>query len=215
MDKKYFYLLKKKAETEEPIVEDIYDVGTICEIKQILKLPGNTVRVLVEGKTRGKIANYLEKEPFLKVEIEEIEDNQYENDKEVDALVRLVKTNFDEYIKLSGDSSSDLTIGVEDLEEPGRIADVIGSYINISQEQKQELIGIVDSKERLEKILTIINEEIEILKIERKIGIKVKNKIDKVQKEYYLKEQLKAIQEELGEDEEDKKEINLYKRKNK
>ncbi len=167
----------------------------------------------MEGKTRGRIVNYLEEEPFLKVEIEEIEDNQYEDDKEVDALIRLVKTNFDEYIKLSGDSSSDLTVGVEDLEEPGRIADVIGSYININQEEKQELIGIIDSKERLERILIIINEEIEILKIERKIGIKVKNKIDKVQKEYYLKEQLKAIQEELGEDEEDKKEINLYKEK--
>ncbi|EJP6473669.1 endopeptidase La [Clostridium botulinum] len=210
---KIFLSAQKEAETEEPIVEDIYDVGTICEIKQILKLPGDTVRVLVEGKTRGRIVNYLEKEPFLKVEIEEIEDNQYEDDKEVDALIRLIKTNFDEYIKLSGDSSSDLTVGVEDLEEPGRIADVIGSYININQEQKQELIGIVDSKERVEKILIIINEEIEILKIERKIGIKVKNKIDKVQKEYYLKEQLKAIQEELGEDEEDKKEINLYKEK--
>lgn len=213
MNKKYFYLLKKRLKQKKPIVEDIYDVGTICEIKQILKLPGDTVRVLVEGKTRGRIVNYLEEEPFLKVEIEEIEDNQYEDDKEVDALIRLVKTNFDEYIKLSGDSSSDLNVGVEDLEEPGKIADVIGSYININQEEKQDLIGIIDSKERLEKILIIINEEIEILKIERKIGIKVKNKIDKVQKEYYLKEQLKAIQEELGEDEEDKKEINLYKEK--
>ena len=212
-EQKIFLSAQKEAETEEPIVEDIYDVGTICEIKQILKLPGDTVRVLVEGKTRGRIINYLEEEPFLKVEIEEIEDNQYEDDKEVDALIRLVKTNFDEYIKLSGDSSSDLTVGVEDLEEPGKIADVIGSYININQEEKQDLIGIIDSKERLEKILIIINEEIEILKIERKIGIKVKNKIDKVQKEYYLKEQLKAIQEELGEEEEDKKEINLYKEK--
>ncbi|APH18378.1 endopeptidase La [Clostridium botulinum] len=212
-EQKIFLSAQKEAETEEPIVEDIYDIGTICEIKQILKLPGDTVRVLVEGKTRGRIVNYLEEEPFLKVEIEEIEDNQYEDDKEVDALIRLVKTNFDEYIKLSGDSSSDLTVGVDDLEEPGRIADVIGSYININQEEKQELIGIIDSKERLERILIIINEEIEILKIERKIGIKVKNKIDKVQKEYYLKEQLKAIQEELGEDEEDKKEINLYKEK--
>ncbi len=212
-EQRIFLSAQKEAETEEPIVEDIYDVGTICEIKQILKLPGDTVRVLVEGKTRGRIVNYLEEEPFLKVEIEEIEDNQYEDDKEVDALIRLVKTNFDEYIKLSGDSSSDLTVGVEDLEEPGKIADVIGSYININQEEKQDLIGIIDSKERLEKILIIINEEIEILKIERKIGIKVKNKIDKVQKEYYLKEQLKAIQEELGEDEEDKKEINLYKEK--
>ncbi|MGO5073912.1 endopeptidase La [Clostridium sporogenes] len=212
-EQKIFLSAQKEAETEEPIVEDIYDVGTICEIKQILKLPGDTVRVLVEGKTRGRIVNYLEEEPFLKVEIEEIEDNQYEDDKEVDALIRLVKTNFDEYIKLSGDSSSDLTVGVEDLEEPGKIADVIGSYININQEEKQDLIGIIDSKERLESILIIINEEIEILKIERKIGIKVKNKIDKVQKEYYLKEQLKAIQEELGEDEEDKKEINLYKEK--
>ncbi|PIH00550.1 endopeptidase La [Clostridium combesii] len=212
-EQKIFLSAQKEAETEEPIVEDIYDIGTICEIKQILKLPGDTVRVLVEGKTRGRIVNYLEEEPFLKVEIEEIEDNQYEDDKEVDALIRLVKTNFDEYIKLSGDSSSDLIVGVEDLEEPGRIADVIGSYININQEEKQELIGIIDSKERLERILIIINEEIEILKIERKIGIKVKNKIDKVQKEYYLKEQLKAIQEELGEDEEDKKEINLYKEK--
>lgn len=212
-EQKIFLSAQKEAETEEPIVEDIYDIGTICEIKQILKLPGDTVRVLVEGKTRGRIVNYLEEEPFLKVEIEEIEDNQYEDDKEVDALIRLVKTNFDEYIKLSGDSSSDLIVGVEDLEEPGRIADVIGSYININQEEKQELIGIIDSKERLERILIIINEEIEILKIERKIGIKVKNKIDKLQKEYYLKEQLKAIQEELGEDEEDKKEINLYKEK--
>ncbi|RHW66553.1 endopeptidase La [Clostridium botulinum] len=212
-EQKIFLSAQKEAETEEPIVEDIYDIGTICEIKQILKLPGDTVRVLVEGKTRGRIVNYLEEEPFLKVEIEEIEDNQYEDDKEVDALIRLVKTNFDEYIKLSGDSSSDLIVGVDDLEEPGRIADVIGSYININQEEKQELIGIIDSKERLERILIIINEEIEILKIERKIGIKVKNKIDKVQKEYYLKEQLKAIQEELGEDEEDKKEINLYKEK--
>ncbi|EKS4345876.1 endopeptidase La [Clostridium botulinum] len=212
-EQKIFLSAQKEAETEEPIVEDIYDVGTICEIKQILKLPEDTVRVLVEGKTRGRIVNYLEEEPFLKVEIEEIEDNQYEDDKEVDALIRLVKTNFDEYIKLSGDSSSDLTVGVEDLEEPGKIADVIGSYININQEEKQDLIGIIDSKERLEKILIIINEEIEILKIERKIGIKVKNKIDKVQKEYYLKEQLKAIQEELGEEEEDKKEINLYKEK--
>ncbi|WP_251861094.1 endopeptidase La [Clostridium sp. Marseille-Q2269] len=210
---KIFLSAQKEAETEEPIVEDIYDIGTICEIKQILKLPGDTVRVLVEGKTRGRIVDYLEKEPFMKVEIEEIEDDEYEGDKEVDALIRFVKTNFDEYMKLSGDSSSDLIIGVDDLQEPGRIADVIGSYINITQEEKQEIIGIVDSKERLEKILIIINEEIEILKIERKIGIKVKDKIDKAQKEYYLKEQLKTIQEELGEEEEDKKEINLYKEK--
>ncbi|EJO5348418.1 endopeptidase La [Clostridium botulinum] len=210
---KIFLSAQKEAETEDPIVEDIYDVGTICEIKQILKLPGDTVRVLVEGKTRGRIVNYLEEDPFLKVEIESIEDNKYEEDKEVDALIRLVKTNFDEYIKLLGNSSSDLIVGIEDLQEPGRIADVIGSYININQEEKQELIGIVDSKERLEKILIILNQEIEILKVERKIGIKVKNKIDKVQKEYYLKEQLKAIQEELGEEEEDKKEIKLYKDK--
>ena len=210
---KIFLSAQKEAETEEPTVEDIYNIGTICEIKQILKLPGNTVRVLVEGKTRGRIVNYLEKEPFLKVEIEEIKDITYEDDKEVEALIRLVKTNFDEYIKLAGNSSSDFTVGVEELEEPGRIADLIGSYININQEEKQDLIGIIDSKERLEKILIIINQEIEILKVERKIGIKVKNKIDEVQKEYYLKEQLKAIQEELGEEEESKKEINLYKEK--
>lgn len=204
---------QKEAKTEEPIVEDIYTIGTVCNIKQILKLPGNTMRVLVEGETRGKISKYIDKEPFFKVEVKVIYDTEDEtsDNAKIQALSRLVKDSFHEYIKLSGNTSTEVLVDLDDIKSPGRLADVISSYLNINQDKKQELIDICDSLKRIEKILELMNEEIDILKLERKIGIKVKNKIDKLQKEYYLREQIKTIQEELGEEDENKKEIENYK----
>lgn len=204
---------QKNAKVEEPVEEDIYTMGTLCNIKQILKLPGETVRVLVEGISRARIKTYLEKEPFFRVEAEELADIEPYEDNKCEALVRTVKTAFDEYTKLSGSIPVETLVTLEDVENPGRLSDVISSYLMLKMEKKQELLEAFDIAERLEKLLLILNNEIDILKLERKIGVKVKNKIDKVQKEYYLREQLKAIQEELGEDDEEKKEFNEYKNK--
>jgi ATP-dependent Lon protease len=202
---------QKDAKVEEPDENDIYAVGTVCNIKQILKLPGETVRVLVEGICRGKINEYTQKDPYFKGKIELLLDNDVNQDNKCEALVRTIKGTFDEYIKLSGNIPVETLITLEDIENPGRLADVISSYLMLKMEAKQELLEADDIPYRLEKLLILLNNELDILKLERKIGVKVKNKIDKVQKEYYLREQLKAIQEELGEDDEDKKEINSYK----
>ncbi len=212
-EQKVFLAAQKEAKIEEPEEEDIFVMGTICNIKQILKLPGDTIRVLVEGESRGKLSKYIEKEPFLKVEVESLVDEDGINNNKCEALVRSVRKNFDEYIKLSGSIPIDTIVTLEELNNPGRLADVISSYLMLKQEKKQELLNTYEVEERLQKLLDILINEVDILKIERKIGVKVKNKIDKVQKEYYLKEQLKAIQEELGEEDEDKKELAKYKNK--
>ncbi|AKN32682.1 peptidase [Clostridium carboxidivorans P7] len=212
-EQKIFLAAQKEAKIEEPEEEDIFETGTICNIKQILKLPGDTIRVLVEGESRGKLTKYIEKEPFLKVEVESLVDEDGIKNNKCEALVRSIRKNFDEYIKLSGSIPIDTIVTLEELNNPGRLADVISSYLTLKQEKKQELLNTYEVEERLQKLLDILINEVDILKIERKIGVKVKNKIDKVQKEYYLKEQLKAIQEELGEEDEDKKELAKYKNK--
>jgi ATP-dependent Lon protease len=212
-DQKVFLVAQKEAKIEEPQEEDIFNIGTICNIKQILKLPGNTVRVLVEGENRGKLEEYIEKDPFFKVKVDILEDKECIGSKKCEALVRSVRKSFDEYIKLSGSLPVETIVSLEDLNSPGRLADVVSSYLMLNQESRQELLDAYEVEERLQKLLEILINEVDILKLERNIGIKVKNKIDKVQKEYYLREQLKAIQEELGEEDEDKKEIARYKNK--
>lgn len=204
---------QKNPKDEEPDENSVYTMGTICNVKQILKLPGDTVRVLVEGVTRATIKSYQQNEPYFKVEVEIITDEQCVEDNKCEALVRSVKKAFDYYTQLSGNIPIETNVTLDDIEEPGRLADVVSSYLMLKQDKKQELLETSDVLERLEKLLILLNNEIDILKIERKIGNKVKNKIDKVQKDYYLREQMKAIQEELGEDDEDKKEFNLYKSK--
>lgn len=212
-DQKIFLVSQKEAKVEEPEEEDIFSKGTICNIKQILKLPGDTVRVLVEGEDRGTILNYVQEEPFFKAEIEIFEEEESKDKNKCEALVRTLRKTFDEYIRLSGSIPTEVLITLDDLESPGRFADVVSSYLLLKQDKKQELLEAYDIIDRLEKLVVLLQNEIDILKIEKKIGIKVKNKIDKVQKEYYLREQLKAIQEELGEEDEEKKEINRYKNK--
>ncbi len=213
LDQKIFLATQKEAKTEEPNEEDIFTMGTICNIKQILKLPGDTVRVLVEGETRGRLEKYIEKEPFFKVEVETLSDEELIENNKCEALIRSIKKGFDEYIKLSGSIPVETIITLDDLNNSGRLADVVSSYLMLKQEKKQELLNTYEIEERLQKLLDILINELDILKLERKIGIKVKNKIDKLQKEYYLREQLKAIQDELGEEDEDKKEITRYKNK--
>lgn len=208
-----FLAAQRNAKTESPEASDIYSTGTICTIKQILKLPGDTVRVLVEGEKRGKINAYVENEHFMKVEIEEIEDNNSIKNNESIALTRMVKESFSSYIKLSGAAPNDTLISLDEEEDLGRFADTICSYLVVKQEKKQEILEATEPIKRLNIILEVLNSEIDILEVEKEIGNKVKDKIEKGQKEYYLREQIKVMQEELGEDDEDIKEQKKYKSK--
>lgn len=209
-----FLVSQKEAKIEEPEEDDIFTIGTVCNIKQILKLPGDTVRVLVEGENRAKLLNYTQKEPFLKAEIEILKDDEECQDKSrCEALVRSVKKSFEEYARLSNTVSAEALVNLDDFEQSGRFADIISSYLILKENKKQELLEAYDIYERLEKLLLILKNEIEILNIEKKIGLKVKNKIDKSQKEYFLREQIRAIQEELGEEDENKREIEEYSKK--
>jgi len=207
---KIFLVTQKDARVEEPGKEDIFSMGTVCNIKQILKLPGETVRVLVEGETRAKLEEIVQSEPFFKAEIQILEDADFAADKKCEALMRSIKKSFDDYVKLSGTIPFEIIVTLDELENPGRFSDVVSSYLMLKQDKKQELLEAYDVYVRLTKLLEILKNEVDIIRLEKKIGVKVKSKIDKVQRDYYLREQLKAIQEELGEEDEDKKEIKNY-----
>ncbi|GAA0180640.1 endopeptidase La [Clostridium sediminicola] len=212
-EQKIFLTSQKEAKVEEPDEDDIKAIGTICNVKQILKLPGDTVRVLVEGKERARIVEFKENDSYFEAEVEVLQDEDCEDEKECEALMRSIKRSFEEYLRISNNQSMEALLTVDDIEEPGRYADIICSYIELKDEVKQEILEAIDVIERLEKLLIILKNEVEILKVEKKIGLKVKTKIDKSQKEYFLREQLKAIQEELGENDDEKKEINEYSEK--
>jgi len=208
-----FLVSQKISKIEEPEEKDIYSIGTVCNIKQILKLPGDTIRVLVEGLKRGKISQYKDNEPFVRAEVEIIEDEECIDDKKCKALVRVIDKAFEQYINLSSNNFPDALFSLEETKEPGRYCDIVSSYLILKPETKQELLETLDVIKRLEKLLFILKNEVEVLKIEKKIGTKVKGRIDKIQKEYYLREQIKAIQEELGEDDDNKRETDEYENK--
>lgn len=206
---------QKDAKIEEPSLEDFYHIGTIAKIKQMLKLPGGSIRVLVEGISRGKVVELIKEEDYFEVLVEEFtyDPEDIVVDKEIEAAMRLVINDFEEYLTLSRRISPDILLTVTDIDDPGRLADVIASYINLKIENHQRILETFNFYERLEELHKILQEEIELLRIEEKINQRVKKQITKVQKEYYLKEQLRAIQKELGEESELDDEIEEYKAK--
>ncbi len=212
-----FLTSQKEAETDDPTTEDFYHVGTICKIKQMIKLPGDTVRVLVEGISRGKIKEVEmdEEQGYFKAIIEEIayDAENVEEDMEVEALVRNVFDSFEEYINIGNRVSPEILISLADLDNVDKFIDTIAANIYLKPEQKQSILEEFDVKKRLELIYTILLEEIEILKIEKKITLRVKKQMNKVQKEYYLREQLRAIQKELGEEDDINSEADEYREK--
>lgn len=209
-DQKIFLVAQRDAKVEEPSADEIYNIGTICHIKQFVKLPGDQLRVLVEGEQRGRISNFADEKGMFYGDIEIVEDISCQEENECEAYKKLIDKAFDEYLELSGESLNEIFTELEEESGLGRYCDIIGAFLMLKTEAKQELIEIVDVKERLEKLLLIIKNEIEVLKIEKAIGSKIKNKVNKVQKEFYLREQLKVIQEELGEDDEESKELKQY-----
>jgi ATP-dependent Lon protease len=203
---------QKDAKIDEPVLEDLYAVGTVARIKQMIKLPGGTIRVLVEGLTRARIVELFTEELQLEAEAEIIED-ETKKTAEVEAQMRSVLYSFEQYIKVSRKVPPETMATVSDIEEPGRFTDVIASHLSMKLNQKQEILEAIDPKERLEKLNDILSREIEIVEIERRINLRVRKQMEKTQKEYYLREQMKAIQKELGEKDERMAEAEEYREK--
>ncbi len=211
-DELIFLTSQKEAEVDEPTVDDFYHVGTVCKVKQMLKLPGDTVRVLVEGISRGKIKEVNQELGYFEATIDEIiydEDNNQTN-VEVEALIRNVLESFEEYINIGNRVSPEILVSLEEIKNADRFVDTIASNIYLKPEQKQSILEEFDIAKRLELLYSILLEEIDILKIEKKITLRVKKQMNKVQKEYYLREQLRAIQKELGEEEDINSESEEY-----
>ncbi|MGO4108013.1 endopeptidase La [Paenibacillus sp. YAF4_2] len=191
---------QSEVNIEEPTEDDIYRVGTIAKVRQMLKLPNGTIRVLVEGVVRAEIVDYVPNEQFYEVSVIELPEPETD-DPEVDALMRSVLSQFEHYITLSKKVTPETLAAVSDIDEPGRLADVITSHLSLKIKDKQDILETIDVRERLERLLDILNNEREVLELERKINQRVKKQMEKTQKEYYLREQMKAIQKELGEKE--------------
>lgn len=208
----YIFLVTQKDETTDlPTREDFYEIGTIARIKQMLKLPGDSIRVLVEGVTRGRIEKMLIEVPYFKCTVEELEDKEPKrNSARIEALKRSVLAGFDEYLTLNQKMSPETYASVATINEPGRFADVVGSHLDIKPEEKQKILESLNIEERLDILNDLVMREIEILNIENDISSKVKTQINKNQKEYYLREQMRAIQEELGGEEEIEDEIEQW-----
>ncbi|HOV25108.1 MAG TPA: endopeptidase La [Pseudobacteroides sp.] len=209
-----FLVTQKEAKNDSPGEEDVYSVGTISKVKQLLKLPGDTIRVLVEGVSRAEISEFTQTEPFFAAEVvEKIYMNDDQQSLEIEALKRRVLSAFEDYVGLSNKISPETVLSITTIEDPGQLSDMVASNIFLKVEQKQEILNEFNPKIRLEKILEILLKEMEILEIEKNINSKVRKQIDKMQKEYYLREQLKAIQSELGDKEGVTGEVEEYKEK--
>ncbi len=197
-----FLAPQKDLEIDEPKKSDVNKIGTIANIKQIVKLPNDVFRVLIEGKEKGKILKFKNKKSYLEVEVERIKEEVID-DVEIDAYLRSLKKAFISYMKAIGDTNPEMIKGVEMDNDPWRLSDIISGIVATKEADRLSLLEISDLKKKIKKLLFIIDEEISIIKLQKKIGKTVKDKADKSQKEYFLREQIKAIQEELGEDDEE------------
>lgn len=207
---------QKDAQVDSPEENEIYNVGTLSKIKQVLKLPGDTIRVLVEGLNRAKIENIVQIEPYFKAEISEPVAGKAATrikSAQLKAMKRQVITAFEEYAKLSGKINPDTVFSIAAIDDFSQIADVVTAHIPFKTEQKQQILEEFNALDRMKTLLRIMAEEVEILGIEREISFKVHKQIDKMQKDYYLREQMKIIQHELGEMDGSAGKMNEYREK--
>ncbi len=201
-----FLCAQKDASVVNPGESDLYEIGTLGTIIQLVKLPDNTVKVLVEGKRRARIIDYVPNDQFIQCEVQEL-GNQQDDAVRQEALLRGVKGTFEEYVKFNKRIPPEVVMNINGIAEPSRLADVVVAHLTLKIEEKQKILEIIDTAERLERILSLMQGEIEILQVERKIRSRVKKQMERNQKEYYLNEQMNAIQKELGEKDEFKVEL--------
>ena len=204
-DKQILLVAQKNAAEDDPSAEDIYSVGTVSTVLQLLKLPDGTVKVLVEGGSRARVVNFVENENFFEVEAEALPESDTESE-DLEALSRSVVSQFEQYIKLNKKIPPEALVSVNQIDEYGKLADTIASHLALKISEKQELLEIDSITKRMERIISFMEGEIGVLQVEKKIRSRVKRQMEKTQREYYLNEQLKAIQKELGETEEGKDE---------
>jgi ATP-dependent Lon protease len=199
-DKQVLLATQKSASVDDPGQDDVFEVGTVGTVLQLLKLPDGTVKVLVEGTHRAKITSYVENDKFFEAHAEIIEEMD-ENTQEQEALTRAVITQFEQYIKLNKKIPPEVLVSVNQIDDPSKLADTIASHIAVKIQEKQTLLELSKITERLEKIFGHMEGEIGVLQVEKRIRNRVKRQMEKTQREYYLNEQMKAIQKELGDNE--------------
>ncbi|MEM6536765.1 MAG: endopeptidase La [Pseudomonadota bacterium] len=205
-DRKIVLVSQKDAADNDPTTDEIYEIGVIASVLQLLKLPDGTVKVLVEGEKRVKISEYVRTEEFFEAAID-VFDEVEADPSETEALSRSVVSKFEEYVKLNKRVPPEVIVSVNQIEDPGQLADTIASHLNIKISEKQELLEIVGVSERLERVYGLMEGEMSVLQVEKKIRNRVKRQMEKTQREYYLNEQMKAIQKELGETDDGRDEL--------
>ncbi|MBI4745809.1 MAG: LON peptidase substrate-binding domain-containing protein, partial [Deltaproteobacteria bacterium] len=208
-EKEILLVAQKNAKVDDPAEEEMYTTGTIGGVVQLIRLPDGTVKVLVEGRKRGKVIRFIPNDEYFLVEAEEI-DEWVEVTSEVEALMRSVNSAFEAYVKLNKKIPPEILMPLAAIEDPARLADTVAAHLQLKIEDKQMVLEIEDPTERLERIYTLMQSEIDVLQIEHKIRGRVKKQMEKNQKDYYLNEQMKAIQKELGEKDEFKSELQEF-----
>ncbi len=203
---------QRETKIDDPSPDDIFPMGTLARIKQVVKLPAGTVKVVVEGLSRARITAFSQTDPYFKVQADIIKEPVGKS-RETEALMRAVINQYEQYVKRSRKLPPEALVTVTSVEEPGRLADTIAAHLTIKIEDKQDILATVPLQERLKKITSILNREIELLELERKINTRVRQQMEKSQKEYYLREQMKAIQKELGEKDDLSSEAERYRTK--
>ncbi len=200
-EKQILLAAQKNASDDDPSTEAIYTVGTLATVLQLLKLPDGTVKVLVEGTSRARILNYTTKSEYFEAEVERI-DEQPGNKDEIEALARSAVAQFESYVKLNKKISPEVLGNISQIEDHSKLADTVASHLAIKISDKQDILEIFKISERLERVYTLMESEISVLQVEKKIRSRVKRQMEKTQREYYLNEQMKAIQKELGDNDE-------------
>lgn len=213
-DRKILLVAQQDGEKEEITQEDLYDVGTVAEIRRSMKMPDGSVRILVEGISRATISEYRSLEKYAEaIAVEHVEESaEGSNSLEMDALVRSVVDAFERWVKLSGKIPEEALVSIAILDSAGRMADLIASHLSLKLQVRQQLLACIDVKERLELLYRVLARELDILALEKKIDTEVRQQMNKVQKEFYLREKIKAIRKELGEGDRKAEEIDAYRK---
>ena len=204
---------QKDVEVEDPKREDVYEIGTVCQVQHVTKLNNGIMRAQIEGLYRARILDFLDDGLFIEVDVEEIEEDKTDT-KEIQALIRACISKFEDWVKLSHKIPPEVMIAVNvAMDDGGILCNVVTNHLNCKYQDKQEILGIVDLKSRLEALYKLLLQEVEIMELENKIVFDVNKQMNKIQKEYYLREQIKAINKELGEDDEIAEAIEEYRQK--
>jgi len=205
-DRQVLLFTQKNASDDDPSPESLYEVGTVASVLQLLKLPDGTVKVLVEGVSRARVRKFTEREDYFEAVADIIEDSD-DDPVEIEALARSVVADFENYVKLNKKVSPEVVSSVTQIDEYSKLADTIASHLAVKISEKQDILGIFSVRERLEHVIGMMESEISVLQVEKRIRGRVKRQMEKTQREYYLNEQMKAIQKELGEGEDGKDEL--------